>query len=979
VTLSGHLVPGLKGVSPLPTPLSPHQVLHLSIGLTVRNQDALNTLLREQDTPKSKLYHHYLTPQRYAATFGQPQSAVNTVVAFLRNQGLHVSSVSTNHTMVFADGTVAAVEKAFALTIAQYKYNGRVVYAPVNEPSVPASLGNIVSSVVGLDDAVTWHRSPLPRPQHRTTRTAQPAYNNCFPNETYGYRPADFYGMYDITPLIDTGYDGTGQSVAIVEFDGYDTADVATFDSCFGLPAASIYPEYLATGASPSPQSGKGAAEAELDMEVFHEIAPGANEVMYVGKNDGSAGNGSVLISPPDEIQVYNQIVSDNIVSAISSSWSIGCEEKMLQSQRLQIDTILEQGAAQGIAFLDASGDTGPLHACGTGGVASLDVIEADPHVIAVGGTTDHEGGTETYWYNNQYLAGGYGTSAYVPAPFYQASVGITGMRSVPDVAADADLNTGYAEYCYDSGIGGYCPGWFEDGGTSAAAPLWAGVVADINTYLNAIQRPTLGNAISLLYLIYNDNNSYPYKAFNDITSGCYGSSPCAGTGFDTVTGMGSPDAWNLAQDIQAQIATNIESDVVWGKYNGSSNTTDLMFSYTQSNSPGWRTPVDISAQIRSATGENLSLNGSLGQPAFVSYQTPGDGAEVDAFALANVSNTPSGYHSSNVLYGFAYIPSSGAWSDLGPIGSSGALQPAHNPVAVEVGSATDPAVTLFGIAPNGHLIEFYLSNNQRQSGGYLQAFHYTDITNQTGVICDPGISPAATNYRSIPLVFADCNNQLVDFYPNSQGTWVANTGIVGHNIPNASHAFPYHSIATMSIPGSPSALEAYVASDQNGAIALSEYLYNGSTWSAYALGLASGSIPDQVYASTVLQTNGATTPISQVVVTNPAATCSSLPSAEDHLYKSGWQHSDLPTNGITSMQAIVQQSGDVFTAAYTGAYTGAPYLGEAGGAGCSDPNGGYIDENDYVLSTQQWYWAQVPGGQLDDAGLEPIGTEFAY
>src|SRR6185437_13859922 len=105
------------------------------------------------------------------------------------------------------------------------------------------------------------------------------------------------------------------------------------------------------------------------------------------------------------------------------------------------------------------------------------------------------------------------------------------------------------------------------------------------------------------------------------------------------VTGIGSPDAWNLARDIQAQIATNIESDVAWGEHNGSLGINDLMFAYNQSASSGWQSPVNVSQLIRNVTRENLSLISNKGQPAMVSYQTSSDGTEVDVFALASVAN----------------------------------------------------------------------------------------------------------------------------------------------------------------------------------------------------------------------------------------------------------------------------------------------------------------------------------------------------
>jgi hypothetical protein len=981
VVIPGHLVPGLKGVA-LSGTMNPKQTLKLSIGLQLRNRSALDMLLTTQNDPQSKRFHHYLSPQQFAADFGPTISTTAAITAYLQSQGLHITSVASNHALIFAAGTVANIEKAFALTIAQYKYAGRTVYAPTSEPSVPASLGGIIANIVGLDDAVVWHRSDRPAIHRATVHTTAPQDpGSC--TTAGGYASTQLRDLYDISPLVLNAYDGTGQYVALVEFDGYDATDTQNFDDCFGFTVFGYQTQYIAPGAPTTPTTAKGAEEASLDMEVLHETSPGAQEVLYLGNNLGADPYGNIQVDASVEIPVYAQIVTTPVVPTIvSSSWGIGCESDLNTAQQSQMDTLLAQGASEGIAFFEASGDTGPDECLNSGGTG-VDFLSADPHVVAVGGTSYHvcQGCTESYWYTNNQLAGGYGTSTVFQEPMYQLPLGLS-MRSVPDVSADADYSTGYAEYCYS---GGLCSGWEVNGGTSAATPLWAGLAADINTYLNAIGRPTLGTASALLYQI--GYNQSPYAAYHDITSGCYNGNPCAHRGFDAVTGIGSPDAWNLALDLQAQIATNLESDVVWGQRNNQLSITDLMFAYNQSSSPGWQSPVDVSQLIRNVTRENLNLNTNKEQPALVTYRTPGDGTEIDVYALVSVSNTPYGYSSSSVLYGFAYLPASGTWSDLGAVGRTGATQPAMNPVAVEVEPTNAPAPAVFGINGNGHVIEFYSKNGVRQSSGTPQPFSYTDISQQVGEYCDAGVAPAAVVYNSVPVVFADCYNTLVEFYPDSQGLWHANTGIVGHSIPNASHAFPRHSITAMTVPGSPASLEAYVASDQNGVKALSEYLYNGTQWAAYALPVASASTPDQVYAQSALLTNGTTTPISEVLAVDPASECVTLPGVLQYLYQPqlsnpAWHSTTLPTLAVTSAQAIVEQSGHVETEAFTGGYTGPSVVGSTGGAGCGDPYGGYIYENGSTVSStypQSWFASLVNSSRLDDEGVEPVGTEFPY
>lgn len=517
---------------------------------------------------------------------------------------------------------------------------------------------------------------------------------------------------------------------------------------------------------------------------------------------------------------------------------------------------------------------------------------------------------------------------------------------------------------------------------TRAATPLWAGIAVDINNYLTAQNKPTLGTANALLYQVFA--NPSPYYPTSDITSGCNGSNGtsnggfCAGRGYDLVTGMGSPLAFEIALDLNAQIATNVESDIVWGEQNGT--TIDLMQAYTQSSAPSWHT-TNVSASMRSLTGKSLSLTPNAGQPGAITYQTSGEGTQADVFALATFVNTPT-------LFGFTYLQQSGSWTPLYGLIAPGNPLPAHNPVAVAVGAPSYRAVALFGVSSAGHLIEYFLNNSDRVNipANPNAYWVFQDITAMTGVSCDPGVSPTATVYNAQVVVFADCGNRLVDFYTNSQGHWQSNTGITGNSIPNASHAFPYHSLATLVVPGSPAALEAYVASDQNGASTLDEYLYTGASWAHFTLS-ASGHAPDQVYAQTVGVSYGKNpAPISEVIATDPASTsCGSLPAAVQYLYQPqvpnpGWKTAVVASGGVTGMYPIVEGGGPTLTEAFTGAYTGTATRGAAGGGGCG--YNGILYEDFSVMSaatTQTWSANTANGAPVDTSGIEPTGFLLPY
>jgi hypothetical protein len=1010
--LSGHLVPALKGLHPLAA-TSPQRVLALSVGMQLRNQSALQTLLKAQDTRTSGLFHHYLTPQSFAAEFGPLPANTQKVSTYLVSVGFHVTSIAANHALIFVSGTVATTEHAFAITLDDYFYDGNRVFAPINEPSVPTDLAAVIQGIGGLDDVGKIHHTHAHSPAVHHLATAETPATSC--TTAGGYGPDDWRALYDITPLVNNGYDGTGQAIAIVEFDGYMSADIATFDSCYNLPMADPITQYVAPGAYTSPKTIGGSIEADLDMEVTHEIAPGAQELLYLGANQGIV-MGSILPDIQDIIPVYNQISADNLATIVSVSYDLGCEETEVSDYQLkELDVLLTQATAQGITFSVAAGDSGSYGCVQNGniGYTEISALVADPHVLAIGGTSfNNPPGTprdaqypETYWTSPSITGGnndggGYGTSIVFSAPYYEPYLA-GGMRTIPDVSAEADsdsgLNSGYAEYC-NFPVG--CGGWLINGGTSAAAPLWAGILADTNTYLAALQLPTLGVANALLYSI--AYNQYPYAPYYDVTLGCYSTygnnqscsettqcpqpypQNCAHPRFDGVTGLGTPDAWNMARDVADQIETNIESDVVWGTANGATN--DLFASsYTPIGGGAKTWQAENVSQFICTLHSNdptafqpFSLVPNMGRPGVVSYQTSGDGAEVDAFFLVSL-------YGSTYLYGVTYLPATGSWSDIGMIdGGPDSLAdlPVYNPTPIAIGTPTNRAVALFGINASGHLFEWYLNNSDREQGGVsTQAWNGTDISLQTGVTCDTGIAPTAINYRGVAIAFADCGGELLDFYTNNAGDWVANQNITGHSIPNASHAFPGRSIATMMVPGNPPALEAYVASDANGVKAVTEYLYNGSTWAAYTLP-ASGYTPDQVYAQTVA-VNPQGVGISELIVSAPAAaSCGSTPPAAiQYLYQSGWHTKILPQPGVTSMVALADTAGTE-TDAYTGNYTGPSTIGAHGGQGCGarEP---LLDETS-LLAAGTWSSTTIEPAAinpeiLDTIGVDPAGVTLPY
>ncbi|GAC1379602.1 MAG: hypothetical protein NVS4B7_17660 [Ktedonobacteraceae bacterium] len=530
--LPGHLIPKLKGIAPIRSATS-NGMFQLSIALNLRNVGLLDALIAGQNDPHSSLYHQYITPQLFAAKFGPDSATVNSVVSFLHSQGLRVSSISPNHLFIDASGSATSVENAFDVTIADYVVGGRTIYAPTKNPSVPTSLAGMILSVSGLDNFAYY------RPHYRLLANSRlhPA-----SGPGGGYTPSELRTAYNMNSLISNGDNGTGQTVAIFELDGYKATDVNTYLSNYGLGSAK-YSNVLVDGATNTP--GSGAIEVELDMEVVSAIAPGATQKIYIGPNSTTGVN-----------DTYNRIVTDNSAKVTSTSWGL-CEASSGSAELSALDNIFKQGAAQGQAFFAASGDSG-AYDCNDNNLA-VDSPADDPNVVGVGGTNLQTGSGGTYSSESVWSCptctsrspngsgSGGGISSYFTRPSYQTGTGVTSAnREVPDVSADADPASGYSIYCTVSAAG--CPGsgWTSVGGTSAAAPLWAGVAADTNQYLAGLSKPTLGSASATLYRLFN--TSQTYAAYHDITTGnnLYYS---ATAGYDPASGIGTPNVWNLARD----------------------------------------------------------------------------------------------------------------------------------------------------------------------------------------------------------------------------------------------------------------------------------------------------------------------------------------------------------------------------------------------------------------------------------------------
>ena len=328
---------------------------------------------------------------------------------------------------------------------------------------------------------------------------------------TGGLSPAQVRHAYAFDQLAD---DGAGQTIAIVT--AYDDPkignDLAVFDQAYGLPAPPSFNKAVAPG---TPVDGGWAAEAALDVEWAHALAPRANLLLVEAKS----------ASTSDLMSAVDYARKQPGVSVVSMSWG-GNESSVLAAKDSYFTT---PAGHTPVTFVAAAGDSG----------AAAEWPASSPNVLAVGGTRVFTGSDGSYQGERAWSGSGGGFSRVYTAPTYQNGV-LTGHRGVPDVAFDADPNSGVAVYSSvpdDSGRSG----WQVVGGTSAGSPQWAALIALANQERAAHGKATLGRAQDTIYTL-------AARDFHDITAG--GNGYAARVGYDLVTGRGTPVANLLVPDL---------------------------------------------------------------------------------------------------------------------------------------------------------------------------------------------------------------------------------------------------------------------------------------------------------------------------------------------------------------------------------------------------------------------------------------------
>jgi subtilase family serine protease len=675
--------------------------------LSATQQAALNNLLQQQQTPGSPLYHKWLTPAQYASQFGLSPNDLAKVETWLEQQGFSIDHVANSRDQITFSGTVAQVEAAFQTQIHHYSINGVTHIANAAPLSIPSAFAGVVLSVRNVSDF-------RPHPLHRLRNPAAvtPQYTLTSGSTQYHFlAPGDFAIIYDLNPLYNSGYTGSGKTIVVAGQSAIETSDITNFQSAAGLtqkaPTITLVPN---TGTSTVNDKNGDEDESDLDIEWSGAVAKGATiNFVYVGNNSNYSAFDAV------------QYAIDNDLGSIVSTSYGSCEADFSSSDVSTLQSWFEQANAQGQTVVAASGDNGATDCeidSGTGitvvdgdeatqGLA-VDLPAASPYVTGIGGTeffadvnapgnfwnsSNSTGDTSAIQYipeevwndtstTNGIEAGGGGKSTLFGKPSWQTGTGVPsdGARDVPDLSLNASPNHDGYLFCASGADATSCSNGFLDskgdpdvaGGTSFGAPTFSGILAILSQKLSS---SGLGNVNPEIYSLAGSDYS---SAFHDVTTGnnevpCkIGSVDCttspigysATTGYDLASGWGSIDTANFVNAF-----TTTTSSIA--------TTTTLTASNT---APVVNTAITLTATVASDSGSTTPA----GTVQFVIDGTNAGSAVTLSNGVATYSYTPTTAGSHTIVAN--YTPSNSAVSSA----SSGTLT-----ITVSASSSSSESFTL--------------------------------------------------------------------------------------------------------------------------------------------------------------------------------------------------------------------------------------------------------------------------------------------
>jgi len=759
-------------------------------------EQALRELLDSLHREGSPQYHQWLTPEQFGAQFGARPEAIQKSTSWLASQGFNIDRIARSGRWIQFSGAAQQVEAAFQTEMHRYQMNGITHVANSRDLSLPAEVASVVKGVLPLHD-FSFKQPFLGRyfEVHRNDQGRLVPVDPAFTIDNAGIShflvPGDYTKIYDLGPLYQSGATGTGQTIAIVARSKVEITDVETFRSIFGLPAND--PIIIVDGADPGFSFSGDSVEASLDVEWAGAIAPKATI-------DLVASASTLTTDGVDLSAAY--IVDNNLAPIMTVSFG-ACEQALGKAENAFFNGLWQQAAAQGISVFVSAGDNGaagcddPNFGPATRGLA-VNGLASTPFNTAVGGTEFNENGNDAMFWNStngagfasavgyvpemawnescdatistctlgfnesNLFAGGGGASTLYAKPSWQLTaipgVPNDGQRDLPDISLTSAAHDGYL-VCFegscqtttDSGGNPLLLQASVVGGTSAASPSFAGIMAIIDQQASGRQ----GLANYVLYPLAaaetfancnssaRTNPAIPTSCvFNDVTTG-NNSVPGqtgfnAGTGYDLATGLGSVDATNLVSAFVARLK-------------GLQGTTTAL-SANGSTSIQHGQPVSFTVKVAPIAGNVVptgnvaiatNLQGAAGPGSLV---TIGAGALTNGVFTGSFSNLPGGQY--NVTAHYPGDPSFQA-SD-------------SNTVAVNIAKENSGIALQAGSSPYGETFPFHAAvtgvSGQGNASGTMT---FTDGSSQLG---------------SVPLNIAG----QADFAPSGPLTLTVGTHTIG-------------------------------------------------------------------------------------------------------------------------------------------------------------------------------------------------------
>jgi len=708
-------------------------------------EHGLRTLLDNQQDKASPHYHKWLRPDEFGAQFGPADQDVQIVTGWLQTHGFQVNRVSRGRSVIEFSGTEGQVEEALHTSIHRFAVNGEEHWANASDPQIPSALAPVVAGVWSLHD---FKKKPnlriAPekiRAEYKSSASPQTTFSPPEGN-VFALAPADYAVIYNINPVYQTNNGGGAITIGVVGrsnlFNG--GADVNNFRNIFNLCCGTF--NVVVDGPDPGNLGAGEEIEATLDASWSGAVAPQATVDLVISASTNTTDG-------VDLCELY--IIDNNLADIMTESFST-CELDA-SAEAQAISNLAEQAAAQGITYFVSSGDSGEAGCTPTGeptsdGRVSVNLLSSTAYTVAVGGTVFNENSQPSkYWKSRNgsgfesaisyipedvwnescppdfcstfgpiVLAGGGGASALVSKPPFQ-SLSLPGMpndsaRDVPDVSlSSAAFNDPYL-LCAEGSCVPDSQGFisfFAVGGTSAASPSFAGIMALVDLEMFRLSNNQVFRQGQADYVLYSlaagetftscngsSTSTLPGTSciFNDVTIGNnsvpgengYGTANAqfkAGAGYDLASGLGSVNVANLVN--------------AWGAANFNATTTTIKFASGNPGTIQHGTPVTVDVAVAANSGVPT---GDVGVKAVSSNQVSGLG-------FASLSNG-SGSLTTDALPGgtqtiAAYYPGDGKFgSSVSFNGLLLTVTPENSTTSIE---AIDQGQNSFTTGPYGSFV----------------------------------------------------------------------------------------------------------------------------------------------------------------------------------------------------------------------------------------------------------------------------------